>query len=95
MMRKMKIIGAVLLSAGWLWPAFVSTYYLMSWFDDEVSDLLRGHPSMYSFDFILHLKRWVFFTLAWFSVAVLFWVVIATVRLFLKQSMHPGKRTDA
>ncbi len=94
-MRKIKIIGVILLSAGWLWPAFVSTYYLMSWFDDEVSDLLRGSPSMYSFDFILHLKRWVFFTLVWFSAAVLFWVVIATVRLFPKQSNQPGEITDA
>lgn len=93
-MRKIKIFGVVFLSAGWLWPASVSTYYLMSWLDDEVSDLLRGRPSMYSFDFILHLKRWTFFTLVWLSIAVLFWVVIATVRLFPKQSMHPGKRTD-
>jgi hypothetical protein len=94
-MRKIKIIGVVLLSAGWLWPAFVSTYYLMSWLDDEVSDLLRGLPSMYSYDFILHLNRWVFFTLVWFSVSVLFWVVMATVRLFPKQSNQPGKSTDA
>jgi hypothetical protein len=95
MMRKINIIGVVFLSAGWLWPASVSTYYLMSWLDDEVSDLLRGHPSIYSFDFTLHLKRWAFFTLAWFSVAVLFWMVIATVRLFPKQTDQRGKSTDA
>jgi len=95
MMRKIKIIGVVLLSAGWLWPAFVSTYYLMSWLDDEASDSLRGFPAMYNFDFILYLKRWVFITLVWFSVAVLFWVVVASVRLFPKQSMQPGKSTDA
>lgn len=94
-MRRIKIFGVVLFSAGWLWPAFVSTYYLMSWLDEEVSDSLRGFSSMYSFDFILHLKRWVFFTLVWFSIVVLFWMVIATVRLFPKQSNQPGESNDA
>ncbi len=95
MMRKIKIVGVIFLSAGWLCPAYFSTYYLISWLDDEVSDLLRGNPAQYSFDFLLHLQRSVYLTFAWFSAAVLFWVVVAAFRLFPKKPTHTSESGNA
>jgi hypothetical protein len=95
MKRKLKILAVVILSTGWIVPAFNTLYYLLSWLDDEVSDVLHGNKSMYSFDFILHLDRWSKLTFIWFAIAVLFWTIVGSCRLFPKEPCRMPSQEDA
>jgi hypothetical protein len=85
-MRKIKILSVVVLSAGWIVPAYVTLCYLMSWLDDEVADVLHGSKPMYSFDFVLHIDRWSKLTLFWLGAAVLFWSIVGACKLFPKKA---------
>ncbi len=75
-MRKIKLILILVLSAGWLFPAYAAVGTFLSYLDDEVSDLLRHGQSMYDFPFILEVQRWAAVAFIWFGAALLFWSFI-------------------
>ncbi len=84
MLRSLKIVGIVVLSAGWLVPAYFCIGTLIAWLDTDVSDHLHHIAPQYTFQFTLQIQQWFQVSFAWFALAVLFWVCVAAIKLVKK-----------
>ncbi len=84
MLRKLRIIGIVVLSAGWLVPTFICLRTLIAWLDTDVSDHLHHIEPQYTTQFTLQVQQWFQISFAWFALAFLFWACVAAVKLVNK-----------
>jgi len=84
MLRKLKIAAIVVLSTGWLVPAYICLRTATTWLDTDVSDHLRHVDPQYTTQFTLQIMQWSDVAFAWFACAVLFWSVAGAVRLLRK-----------
>jgi hypothetical protein len=84
MFQKLKIIGIVVLSAGWLIPAYVCLWTLTAWLDTDVADHLHHIDPQYTTQFTLQIQQWFQISFVWFSAALLFWASIAAIKLVRK-----------
>jgi len=84
MIKKLKIIGIVMLSSGWLIPAFICMQTFTEWLDTDVSDHFHHIDPQYTTQFTLQIQQWFQISFLWFSFAVLFWVTVAAIKLVKK-----------
>ncbi len=81
MLKKLKIAAIVVLSAGWLVPAYACLRTYTTWLDTDVADHLHHIDPQYTTQFTLHIQQWADAAFAWFACAVLFWSVVGALRL--------------
>ena len=76
----------VVLTVGWVVPAYLTGYYVIQYFDTELSDILRGYEPQYDFPFILYIqKNYTLFSI-WFFLALTFWAAVASWKISKKEN---------
>lgn len=72
-MRYAKIAVAIVLSVGWILPQYLGCDTVLTFVNSELYPRILGHSPLNSFPFIQFSKQMFTLSLAWLSVALVFW----------------------
>ncbi len=82
----MKILSMIVLSTGWLLPAYLGISSYLAWAEAEVWPLLRGEHPMNSFPHLRFCQQMLALSVTWLAVALAVW----TVLLLRRQKSSPA-----
>ena len=73
--------AVVVLSVGWLLPAYAGLHAFISYLEEVLDLRLKGLQPMTDFDFLLEMRRMLTTAILWLAAAISFWAGLAACRV--------------
>ena len=90
----MRRTAVIILSTGWLFPAWMGLSTLLTFVDAEVWPLLRGEQPSNSFPFVPYSARCFAVSMAWLAAALAWWSWMLMPEMKKKSESKPVPSAD-